>query len=416
MSTEVMTEQQTAPLKVAYIMSRFPKLSETFILNEMIALEKFGARVDVYPLLRERQTVSHPEVESWIGRARYLPFISLPILAANLHFLMRYPGRYVRMVAEILRGTWGSTKFFIGALGVLPKSVRYAYEMQRSGVRHVHAHFATHATVAALIVHRLTGIPFSFTAHGSDVYVDRRMLRQKVDAAAFVATISEFNRDIFVDECGDRPASRVHVVHCGVDPDFFSPMESRTGDVPEIVCVAVLEEKKGHRYLLDACALLLERGLEFRCHLVGDGPLRRELEQRIAAAGLVDRVVLHGGKPRREVAELIARCDIAVLASHRTGSGKMEGIPVALMEAMACALPVVATAMTGVPELVEHEVEGLLVPSGDPVALAGAIERLARDPGLRRRFGSAARSKVLDGFDLEANAARLLQLMACAGP
>lgn len=403
------------PVRIAYVMSRFPKLSETFVLNEMIALESFGAHVDVYPLLRERQTVSHPEVHAWIARARYLPFLSLGILAANAHYALRQPRRYARMLRDVLGGTWRSPRMFAGTLAILPKSVRFAYEMEQSGVAHVHAHFAIHPALAAFVVHRLTDIPFSFTAHGSDVYVDRRMLAQKVNAAAFTVAISEFNRRIIIEECGSASADRVHVVHCGVDPDFFAPAPRHERDVVELVCVAVLEEKKGHRYLIDACAQLRDRGVRFRCHLVGDGPLRRELEQRVADAGLTEVVLLHGGRPRNEVAGLVAGADIAVLASHRTGRGKMEGIPVALMEAMACGVPVVATVMTGIPELVEHEVNGLLVRSGDAVPLADALETLARDARLRSRLGAAARAKVLEEFDLRANARRLLQLITSHG-
>lgn len=410
----------TAPaagMKVAYIMSRFPKLSETFVLNEMIALEHLGADVQVYPLLRARQAVAHPDAARWVRRAHFSPFLSLPILAANAHFLRRQPRVYARVLAEVLAETWGSRNFFLGAIGIFPKAVRFAYDMRRQGVTHVHAHFATHPAVAALIVHRLTGIPFSFTAHGSDLHVDRRMLDAKVAAAAFVVTVSDFNKNVITQTCGAGTAGKVQVIHCGVDPGAFAPAGERPrGAAFQIVCVASLEEVKGHRFLVEACELLQARGLDFECHLVGDGPMRRDIEARVARSGLGKRVHLHGGKPRPDVIRMLSAADVAVLASHPTPEGKREGIPVALMEAMASELPVVASAISGIPELVQHGVTGLLVPSGQPKAIAAAIEALAGDPELRRCLGQAARREVLRGFDLHVNARRLLALMARADP
>ncbi|MBP1635084.1 MAG: glycosyltransferase [Acidobacteria bacterium] len=402
--------------RLAYIMSRFPKLSETFVLNEMAACAAQGVHVEVFPLLRERQAVAHPDVDEWVRRAHYHPFVSPRIVRSNLRFLAAEPRRYAGTIAEVLRKTWGSANFFVGALGILPKSVRFAEEMRERGITHIHAHFATHPALSAFIVHRLTGIPFSFTAHGSDLHVDRRMLDTKVGAAAFAVAVSSFNREVMVRECGEHARPKVHVVHCGVDPQVFSPRAApRRDGAFRIACVASFEEVKGHRYLIDACRVLLDRGVDFECHLVGEGPLRRAMEARADAAGLGRRVRFHGGLPRPEVARLLAEADAAVLASHPTRAGKREGIPVALMEAMAAGLPVVATAISGIPELVQPGLTGFLVPSGDAAALAEALRRLAADPGLRARMGAAGRTRVIREFDLRANAAALVRLFLAGG-
>ena len=396
---------------VAYVMSRFPKLSETFVLNEIVALESLGVHVEVYPLLRERQPITHPEAHRWVERAHFHPFFSLPILQAQALFIRQRPRSYFRVLLEVLGGTWGNANFFVGALGIFPKSVRFAYEMQAQGITHVHAHFATHPAVAALIIHRLTEIPFSFVAHGSDLHVERRMLSAKVEAAKFAVTVSDFNKEVMIGECGEHSRRKIHVIHCGVDPAFFAPPLSRVPEDPlQIVCVASLLEVKGHRFLVDACRMLWQRGVAFRCHLVGDGPLRSDLEDRITQAKLQDCMLLLGGKPRAEVAKLLSAADVAVLASHPTPDGKREGIPVALMEAMAAELPVVASDLTGIPELVEHEVTGLLVPPGNARALADALECLGSNLDLRRRMGRAGRKKVIAEFDLTANTRELLAL------
>lgn len=398
-------------VKVAYIMSRFPKLSETFILYEILTLEKLGVQVEVYPLLRERQQVAHPEAQRWADRAHFHPFFSLRILRAQISFARRRPVAFLKLWSEVLRKTWGSPNFFVGAVGILPKAVRFAYEMQAEGITHIHAHFATHPAVAALIVHRLTGIPFSFTAHGSDLHVDRRMLDTKVAAAKFAVTVSDYNKAIMVEACGDDVSEKIRVIHCGVDPEFFAPRSQRASSTSfEILCVASYEEVKGHRYLVEACHLLRDRGIDFRCHLIGEGPLRRMVEKLIEDAGLRDQFVIHGGQPRPVVARRLAEADAAVLASHPTKEGKREGIPVALMEAMAAGLPVVATAISGIPELVESGSTGLLVPPRNSVALADALSRLAGDGELRCRMGRAGRKRVLRDFNLERNTLELVKL------
>jgi glycosyltransferase involved in cell wall biosynthesis len=174
-----------------------------------------------------------------------------------------------------------------------------------------------------------------------------------------------------------------------------------------VACVARFEEVKGHRYLLEACRVAVDRGVDVRCDLVGSGPLADAMARLASRLGIEERVRFHGGVPRDEVRSILTASDVAVLASYPTRSGKREGIPVALMEAMACGLPVVASGLSGIPELVEHERTGILVPPGDPRALADALARIAREPGLARRMGTAGRQKVMAEFDL-AEGSRLL--------
>lgn len=398
-------------LKIAYTMSRFPKLTETFILYEILALGKMGVQVELFPLIHEKQSVKHPEAERMEKRAHFHPFISLKILAANFHFLLHKPRKYFGALIEVLAGTSGSLNFFMGAIGIFPKCARIAFEMERAGVQHLHAHFANHPAAAALIIHRLTGIPYSFTAHGSDLHVDRTMLDKKIMNSAFTVTISNFNKNVMIEEYGDRVRDKVQVVHCGTDVSQFKPNYAKESNRPfQILCVASFEEVKGHQYLVEACKILKDRGVDFRCHFVGYGPLRNRVIQQVEQMGLADEIIIHPPRPRQEIVKMMADVDVKVLPSVPTKQGKREGIPVVLMEAMATGLPVVSSRLSGIPELVEDGVAGILVEPRDVNGLGDALFKLSRDPELRRQLGEAGREKVLREFNLLKNAEQLAQL------
>ena len=396
-------------LTVAYVMSRFPKLTETFILAELEAMDRAGVRIELFPLLRQTGEPVQPAAVRWVERAHYLPFISLPILRAQWWFLRdhRRRRRYLRAFFDMLAGTWRSPNFFLGGLGIFPKVARMAVDMQALGVQHVHCHFANHPALAGWLIHRLVGIPYSFTAHGSDLHVDRTMLPTKVGEAAFVATISRDNGTLIEATAGPGAKPKVTIIHCGVDPATFALVDRSTDGPLRIVAVGTLHEVKGQIHLIEACRLLTARGVDARCRFIGDGPDREALQARIDGYGLSDRVVLAGRMTTDDVARELADADVLVAPSVPTKGGKREGIPVVLMEAMATGLPVVASDLSGIPELVTDGLSGLLVPPGDAAALADALATLAADPAMRRRLGAAGRDTVLDDFDVDRNAARL---------
>lgn len=395
--------------KVAYIMSRFPKITETFILYEMQAMEEQGLQVEVYPLLREKTTVMHPEAVPFVERANFQPFISGAILRAHLHFLRRKPRAYARTLWTLLRANLGSFRYFTGALGIFPKSVYFAYTMAAEQITHIHAHFASHPAAAAFIIHRLTEIPYSFTAHGSDLHRDRHMLCEKVAESAFTVTISNFNREIILAECGRQFEHKVMVVHCGVNTKIFQPRSEPTpherGEGPfAILCIGTLHEVKGQTYLIEACKLLDERGLDFICHFAGDGPDLEALTKQAAQAGLTDRVCFHGRLTQAGITELLKEADVVVAPSVPSKDGRREGIPVVLMEALGSGVPAIASDLSGIPELVKDGENGFLVEPGDVQNLAKALEYLYNHPELRRQFGKTGRDKVIREFDLDQNA------------
>jgi glycosyltransferase involved in cell wall biosynthesis len=397
---------------LAHLMSRFPKISETFILNEILELQRMGFQVEVFALMRERASVMHPDAETLLPRVHFGAPVSAATLGAQIHWLRRRPLRYASAWWGAVRGNLRSPPFFRRALVTVPLAAAFARDMERLGVEHVHAHYATHPALAAWVIERLTGLPYSFTAHAHDLYVDRTMLSEKLARASFVVTVSEFNRRLLERAHPLQSHGKVFVVRTGVDPSAFHarPRPARRRRL-RAVCVASLEPYKGVIYLVEACVLMRAASRDFECVLVGDGPDREAIERRVTDCGLEDIVRLEGAQPQHRVSELVATADIFVLPSVVMPSGKMEGLPVAIMEAMAVGTPVVASAISGIPELVVDGVTGLLVPERDPRALARALVRLADDPGLRRRLADAARTQVLGDYDRRVTTRRLAALL-----
>lgn len=411
-----LTSSNTSPKlgkPIAYIMSRFPKLSETFILREMLELEKQGQPIVIFPLLRVQQPVCHAEVHRLIPRVQYTPFLSLAILSANFHYLRRSSRQYLKMLWSALRGNWGSVNLFMGAIGIFPKSAYLARLIEEQGIWHVHAHFATHPALAALIISELTGISFSFTAHAHDIFVDTKMLGEKIRKARVVVTISTFNKQYLLRLCPETPADKIRVIHCGIESERYGKKRGcRKDNRFTILCVASLEPYKGIPYLVKACGLLKSRLSNYRCLIVGEGKERKRIERLIADLGLREVVILLGGQPQDKVAALLTDVDLFVLPSVVAADGQMEGIPVALMEVMASGLPVVSTRLSGIPELVQDGVTGLLVPPGDEQALAEAMALLYQRARLRQEMGHRGRERVSAEFDLTTNVAKLRSLFS----
>lgn len=401
---------------IAYIMSRFPHLPETFILREMSELERLGRPVALYPLIQQRQSIVHAEARAWLPRARYTPHLSPAVALANARAMVGRPGACLRAWGLALRENLSHPGFLVRTLLVLPKATAMARQMAAEGVVHIHAHYATHPALAAWLIHRLTGISYSITVHAHDIYVRTEMLTPKVREAAFVIAISEYNRRLVARLVGDWALAKTHVVHCGVAPEDYpvAPgIETRpVGDRFDLMSIGSLQPYKGHRYLIDACAILRERGIPVRCRIVGGGAERADLEARIRQAELDGTVELLGAQPQEEVARLLPTAHCYVQPSVITRSGKMEGIPVSLMEALACRLPVVATDISGVPELVRPGETGYLAPPEDAPALADRLAEVYAQPAQAARLAEAGRQLVLREFNLHTNVKTLAALFA----
>lgn len=405
--------------RVAYVVSRFPRLTETFVVDEARAVVAAGADVRLHPLHRERADVVQPTVAALADRVRYRRLGSPGVLAGFVAGAARQPGPVARALATIVRDTRRSRRLLVGALAAFPYAVDLARRLAADDVDHVHCHFATHPAAVGWVVHRLTGIPFSFTAHGSDLHRDRAMLATKVADAAFVVTVSESNRAVIVAECGPARAAKVHVVRCGIDRAQLPrrPAPVATGPGPrEVCCVGTLHEVKGQAVLVEAIRRLVAEGRDVRCTLVGDGPDHDALRRRADAAGLGDQVRITGRVARPAVAAVLAGADVLVAPSVPSADGRREGLPVVVLEAMAVGVPVVASRLSGIPEAVEDGVTGLLVEPGDAAGLAAAIARVLDEPEAAAARVERAAARIDAEFAIEVSARRLVALFAGARP
>ena len=394
--------------KIAYLMSRFPHLPETFILREMIEMERQGWEISLYPLILQKQAVVHSEAEQWLARAQGLPYFSGEILRANFHEMASKPSRYFSTFFQMLIGNATSPNFFLRALVLFPKIVTIAAKMKAEGVQHIHAHYATHPALAAWLIHRLTGIPYSVTVHAHDIFVERAMLETKLREASFVIAISDFNREFLAREVGEWIKEKTHVIHCGVQPELYTSRQRRvrTGTL-EIISIGSLQPYKGFEFLIEACSLLHKRFIPFRCRIIGGGEEEPRLQNMIARHGLEDVIHLLGRKPQNEVAQLLATADCYIQPSVIMPSGKMEGIPVGIMEALASSLPVVATDISGIPEIIRPRETGYLVPPQNAGELARAIEQIYLQPFQAAQMAANGRELVLNQFNLYNNVAQL---------
>ena len=280
----------------------------------------------------------------------------------------------------------------------------------RRGV-HIHAHFVDRAATVALVASRLLGTTYSVTAHAQEIYVNPVLLKERIGEAAFAVTCTEYNLRHLRAELGLRTTRRLSRLYHGMDlsVDRGSGVEGAERDRGFIVSVAQLWERKGLRYLVEACGIMRDRGTTFRCEIIGDGPQREELRSIIDRLKLTDQVVLTGPLPFPEVVQRYRRASVFVLPCVVTEEGDRDGIPNVILEAMASHLPVVSTPVSGIPEVVRDGETGLTVPERDPAAIADAVERLIADPALAGEVAERASALVRAEFDMARNIDHLLE-------
>src|SRR6476660_3660004 len=385
-------------MQLAYLYSRYPVISQTFCDMEMLELERRGYDLLIGAVHPPLTSLRHEHIGRFRSPVHYAP--PGPVMALweeKARASERWPKALIRR-HELKYG-----EAFKAALRAR-NAFYFADFFTRHGVRHFHVHFANRAAHTALFLKEISGIPFSITAHGQDFMKDLGsddLLREICAAAEFVAAETDYSRDLLRQRCPDS-AAKIHRVYNGIDLERFPVPRSCDGNhIPRIVSVGRLVAFKGFDDLIDACAALARRRIDFVCDIIGDGPLRETLQAKIKQLDLSSRVNLLGSLSQGAVLEKLQAADIFALASTTDTQGATDVFPTVILEAMASAQPVVSTRLAGIPELVVDGETGTLISAGDSTALAQALEQLLRDPDQRLRFGHAGRARIEQHFRIE---------------
>jgi colanic acid/amylovoran biosynthesis glycosyltransferase len=395
--------------KIAYLVNQYPQPSQSFIRREIRALEGLGYDVQRFTVRRwngklvddgDRAENERTTSVLELGPLRLLFAAALAAVVRPLAFL-RTLALAIRLGRRSDRGLPLHLVYFVEACALLKL-------LRRRGIEHVHAHFGTNSTTTALLCRALGGPAYSFTVHGPEEFDKPEFLHlgEKIARAAFVVAVSEFGRSQLFRTCEYRHWGKIHVVHCGVDASFHDVAPTAPPVEPRLVCVARLHEQKGLPILIDAAARLADLGTRFRLTIVGDGPLRATIEDRIAALGLAGVVELAGWKSNAEVRALIQQSRAMILPSFA------EGLPVVIMEALALHRPVVSTYVAGIPELVENGVCGQLVPAGAVEPLVEAMRTmLEATPEELAALGAEGARRVRANHSADVEGAKLATLV-----
>ena len=419
---------------IAYILKGFPRNSEAFITNEIHELERLGFRFNIFSAFPGETTTSLvantiqspvtylPEEPTAIDSS-FWPWLKANVpryYLAHFHLFSQRPLQYVKVLMEAiwlsfsLRRTWGLEpkkamyKEFFRA-GFIANKV-----IQSPSIRHLHAHFCHGATTMAMFASSLTGISFSFTAHAKDIYLPKlnpgNLLSIKMQRTTFVATCTGFNQE-HLQRVFPQDAVKVHRVYHGVNTERFLPSSVPPSDVPVILSVGRHVKKKGFSYLVEALGILQQRGHRFQSVILGEFDEATSHIKSLRHRFYLDNTLtLKPGVTQDQLGKIYQQASIFTLACHVLDNGDRDGIPNVLAEAMACGIPIVSTDVSGIPELITHRQDGLLVPQKNARAVADALEELLTNPELRATLAKAGRKRILHMFDSRSNISALARL------
>jgi glycosyltransferase involved in cell wall biosynthesis len=412
--------------QIGYLLRSYPRLSQTFVLNEILALEQIGVSIQIFALTNPHEKTVQTQVSQVRAPVHYLTEATEPrslknTIRENAEVARRYFQGYVRALIyvalnkKIEEGYTASNRWECLLQAVHLISMLLSEE-RRTGekIDHLHAHFAHDPALIAYLVHRITGLPFSFTAHARDLYqVPEKVMTDRIRESTAVITCCRANLE-YLQNIAPSEQTKFSLVYHGVNLEDFqtvaSPGIGSVAEVPLILSVGRLVEKKGFQDLLEALFLAKRRGARFRCAIYGDGPLCQPLKEWIDEHELAGEVILHGDRPQQELIPAFQSATLFVLTPFQTDDGDRDGIPNVLVEAMAVGVPVITTAVAGIPELVENDQNGLLYPPHDVEGISSGITELLRDPEKRRQLGEAGSKKVKEQFDIAQAAQRLKAL------
>lgn len=416
---------------MAYVVVMYPRVSHTFVQNEVWALRRHGVDVTTFSVRRadSANILSRRDESDAQSTVSILPLSGRTFIQRHILPIARHPVAFFKTAKQAMANAPKGIRAKLWSCFYLMEALAVWSEARAKGIRHLHAHFANVASDVALLAAAFGNRTedskrrrsntwgsgegsrewtWSFTMHGPAEFndVERFNLRYKANSADAIACISEFCKNKMSALANAESASRMQVVHCGIDLDRFPFIERTHGTEPlRVLCVGRLVAVKAQNVLIDAVAKLVHEGVDIELILVGDGPMRGELEAQVQALAIMHNVTFTGNVGQDGIRDIYRNVDIFALPSYS------EGLPVVLMEAMASGLPVVTTAIAGIPEMVRHGESGLIVQPGDIESLSSAIRTLALDPSLRLAYGANGRKVIEQSFDVDQTSKQLLGLV-----
>ncbi len=397
-----MISSQAEQLRVGYLLRMYPRFTQTFVVNEILELERQGIDVRIGSLRKPTDGCFHESICRVKAPVEYFPEYMAESrskqLRTHVQAWRKEGAAYLCAARHTSRYAGIDWTDFRQAALVL----KWA---RKNKLAHVHVHFGTHEASVALLAHIMGGLAYSLTLHAFDIFrdnVDRRLLSRKINASRFTVTVSEYNKTFMVKHLPDVDPQKIRVNYNGIDLERFRPngTQRRAGT---IVGVGRLIEKKGFIHLVRAVGILRDHGVDVQCTIIGDGPLRGQLRDEIKTLGLKGHVTLAGSLSQDQVRDRLAEASCFALPCVEASDGNIDALPTVLLEAMAAGCPCVSTRLSGVPEIIENETSGLLVPPGHPRALAQALERLLTDDAIRGDLAVGGRRRAEERFDIGTN-------------
>ena len=398
-------------MRLAFVVSKFPKVTETFIQREILHFSEASNEIRLFHLTAFRnQEIVHAFARPVVGWTRYYPYwFSKAVISSLFAALINRPMELGAIIGTICRECWRRPLLLIKSLSILPKSLAIAQELKGWGADHIHAEFAGHPATCAWIVGRMTGLPYSVSCHAHDIFISQALLLPKLKEAAFVRSISEFNKSYLCQRLKGIDASSIYVIHCGLQIKEITPSVPPDDSEFRVLYVGSLTAKKGVDVLIRALANL--KNIEaWSCDIIGDGPNRQDMEALVVESGIEQRVKFRGSQPFEAIAAAHGRAHVLVVPSVIAQNGDMEGIPTVAMEGLALQTPVIASRLSGVPELIRASDTGQLVDPGDVCGLARAIEWVYQNPAAAAQQASRGRKLMETQFNLSLEADKQLAL------
>lgn len=410
-----------APMKVAYLLDLFPVLSETFIVREILELQKKHFNVIIFARMKTFNVpiysgVIHDDTKRLMKDVTYLSSLMkntkikrwTELVILHLYYFFIKPVVYLKTFCYAVTG--GKNIFYKFIFSIL-----YARKLQMAGVDHIHVHFALQACTYAMLISKIAGIPYSFTVHAHDIFIPdlAELIEDKFNNAKFVVCISEFNKQYVLKQFPSIDEKKIRIIHCGLALTAFTPNLKVKNGVFNILSIGRLVEHKGFKYLIEACKRIKEEiDIDFKCEIIGEGTERQSIEELISAYGLSDAVHLTGSLEQSDVIKALETADLFVLPCVTEKIGMQDGIPVALMEAMAMGIPVISTKVSGVPELVKDGA-GLLVEQKDVEGLTVAIKKMMHTSGKEKELmGKTGREIIEKHFNISHEVQKLVALIS----